>query len=429
MAIIAYPPSGSYRLGYNDNVWVIRTTQPTETKRFEVAIADANTFAVLARLRVYPIAHANQTGTPDRAYVDLSRILQSQLGSDVAIPTTNQTAFYTNPKSHFEYVIVVKEEDVDMTTGAYETIPSGWYLSSKGKSVWNGVQNLSDWQDFDPDDYLMTTGAATTKFLTDGPSTREIEANQSAFLYLIATENNAPVHYQLRTYDGYDGTGSVINNTNITNPFATLINGGFTSRYLRMPVGTYDIPLINAAQFSSGSPATILNGAKSYTITLQDNVGFGQVISETVTFNIGKNCTKYNPIRLHWLGRLGGYESFNFTQKSKETTKIDRKQYRQEYHTWEGTGWNYTKASRGLTDYNTETENLITVNTPYLNEAESLWMESLISSPQVFQEVGNELISVNVDERKVERKTSLNDKLMQYTFKLKYSLKNHRQRG
>ena len=71
----------------------------------------------------------------------------------------------------------------------------------------------------------------------------------------------------------------------------------------------------------------------------------------------------------------------------------------------------------------------LTVNTDYLTEAESEWMEDLITSPSVYIEENNELIAVNLNQRNIVKKTSLNDKLMQYTFELSYSIKNRRQRG
>jgi len=43
--------------------------------------------------------------------------------------------------------------------------------------------------------------------------------------------------------------------------------------------------------------------------------------------------------------------------------------------------------------------------------------------------LNNELIAVNIDGRSIKKQTSLNDKLMQYTFDLEYSLRNKRQRG
>ena len=129
------------------------------------------------------------------------------------------------------------------------------------------------------------------------------------------------------------------------------------------------------------------------------------------------------------MNRLGGFDAFTFDLKSEESTKVNRKQYDQQAHTFTGFGWSYDKASRGRTQYDTQLTNMLTVNTNYLTETESVWMESLFTSPEVYQEVNNELIAVSIDGRSIQKKTSLNDKLMQYTFTLEYSLKNKRQRG
>ncbi len=425
MAVQNIASPEAYQLAYNDNVYVFGTSQPTTTKRFRVIAFDSS-LNELATLLVYPVATPGSTTTPNRGYVDMSRIIQSAISSDIAIAPASHNAFYRNANSHIEYSVVIKEEDQD-SQGVYQTLPN--WLFYERKSAWNGVQDLADWIDFTPSDYLMTTGVATTKFLSDGPTTREIKSEQSAYLYLIASEDNAPARFQLITYDGYNGTGSVINNTTVSNPHATDLTNSFKFRYLRMPIGTYDIPRIDASLFSSGSPATILNGAKSYTIRLQDNIGVGQVISETITFNIDQECSKFDGVRLHWLGRVGGFESFNFNFKSIEKTDIKRKDFRKQHHTWTGSAWEYDKMSRGRTQYDTQTTKKVKVNTGYLTDSESVWMESLFSSPTIYEERSNELIAVNIDGRSITKQTSLNDKLCQYTFDLEYSLLNYRQRG
>jgi hypothetical protein len=69
------------------------------------------------------------------------------------------------------------------------------------------------------------------------------------------------------------------------------------------------------------------------------------------------------------------------------------------------------------------------VNTDYLTDAESAWMADLFGSPVIYQEINNELIAVNIDGKSISKQTSLNDKLMQYTFDIDYSMTNTRQRG
>ena len=193
-----------------------------------------------------------------------------------------------------------------------------------------------------------------------------------------------------------------------------------------LDIGNID-PTLYTDSLLGTTPSTALTNAASYTIHLEDNTN--AQTSEKVTFNINETCSKYNEVRVHFLNRLGGYDAFNFYLKSIHQTDIKKDKYDQQHHDWNGWTYDYTKKSRGATDYNVSLNKKLTVNTDYLTEEESLWMEDLITSPSAYIEESNELIAVNLDARRIQRKTSLNDKLMQYTFELNYSIKNRRQRG
>jgi len=433
MAIIPYTAATpeEFALAYNGNVYVWRSTDTSPTLRFKVNVMPSGTLTTLATLIIYPIPEPFGT-SQNRAFVEVSRIVQSQLSKDLAIPTANNAAFFMCPNMHTEYRVVVQEQDISATTGAYTDLNQIYFYEDR--SVWNGVQNTADWLNFDYTDYLMTVGVGTDKFLTEGPTTREINSAQSAFLYFIAGEDQAPARYRLQTYSGYNGTGSVLNNVTVANPFAADMSASYQKKYLRIPVGTYDIPLIDSGSMTGGAPSTVLNNAKSYTIRLEDNVGVGQVISETFTFNVDQDCTKFTPVRLHWMNRLGGFDSFNFDLKSEERTDVNRRDFRQQPYTWDGANyasvtWAYNKENRGRKTYDTQLTKKLRVNTNYLTEEESVWMEDLFTSPEIYQEVNNELLAVNIDGQSISKKTSLNDKLMQYSFDLEYSLLNSRQRG
>ena len=424
MAIVIYNQPEAYQLAYNDNVYVFRASISTDTKRFKVSVVPNGSLTPIATIRVYPTPATN--GATNRAFVDVSRILQSKLGHDVSIPEAGHLGFIPNTESHYEYALLIQEEDVNFQ-GVYEVEGSTYFGSIK--SVWNGVQNNIDWLDFTPSDYLMDTGVGTHKWLTDGPTSteyRDINTGQSASLYFIGTEDNAPQGYYLTTYSDYNAQGTQLSNILVSNPYAAAMSAGYTKRFLRVPVGTSDIPLTNPSQYSSGSPTTVLNNVKSYSIKMWDP---SFPISEAVTFNIDRNCSKYTPVRLHWMNRLGGFDAFNFDLKSEESTDVKRKQYEQQHHTFTGFGWSYDKADRGRTQYDTQLTKKLKVNTNYLTESESTWMESLFTSPEVYQELGNELIAVSIDGRSIKNQTSLNEKLMQYSFNLEYSIKNMRQRG
>ena len=415
-----------YSLAYNDNRYVVSSTLYTPTLRFRVNILKYPYVAgdqPIASLVVYPSVGIYQ-GTPmqNTAWFDVSRIMQSQLTHDVTIPAANHQAFFQNDNSHFEYFMVINEEDIDAATDRYKDVGVSIF---EQKSVWNGVRNIVDWLDFDYNDFIINAPSTTKRFLTDAPSIRNINSAQSDWLYYIVNDKLSANKFLINAYDDVNGTGTLLASGFVTSPYPTSNN--YDSQYWRIAVGPQDIANIDASLMTGSTPSTVLNGAKSYTIMLLNSTNVQE--SEAVTFNLDQQCSKYEPVRLHWLNRLGGVDSFNFNLKSIDKTDVKRESYHQQHHTFTGFTYDYTKASRGQTDYDIQMTEKLTVNTDYLTEDESIWMEDLFTSPVLYREVNNELIAMNITGKSIQKKTSLNDKLMQYKFELNYSLTNRRQRG
>ena len=417
-----------FGLAYNDNAYVIKTTNYTPTVRFKIAMLPETYPAEpsIGTVRVYP-TRADDGGTVylDRGFFDPSRFLQSYVEGNARIEGASHNGFYTNNKTHKEYLLFIQEEEKN-SDGVYV---GGDSIFTKLKSVWNGVRNEIEWLDFDYTNYTINTTSTTKKFLTDSPRTIRIDSGQSHDLSFITNNDNGTSQYNIKAYSGYNATGSLVADGVVSNNIAA--NQDWASRYFRIPVGTYDIGNIDPTLYTDSllgtTPSTALTGAASYTIHLEDNTN--AQTSEKVTFNINEVCTKYNEVRVHFLNRLGGYDAFNFYLKSIHQTDIKKDKYDQQSHDWNGSSYTYTKKNRGTTDYNVSLKKKLTVNTDYLTEEESVWMEDLITSPSAYIDENNELIAVNLDARRIQRKTSLNDKLMQYTFELGYSIKNRRQRG
>ncbi len=414
-----------YSLAYNDNRYVISSTQYTPTLRFRVNILplDYPLSPTIASLVVYPSVGIYQ-GSPfqNHAWFDVSRIMQSLLSHDVKIPDADHQAFAANGNSHAEYALSIQEEEIGAVSDRYEQVGVTVF---KPKSVWNGVQSLTDWLDFDYADFTINTASTTKRFLTSAPSTRYVNTDQSAWLHYIVT-NKLAKKYEIKAYSESDAGGSLLATGVVTSPYATATTD-FNTHFWRLPIGPYDITNIDASLMTGSTPTTVLNGAKSYVIRML-NTSSAQV-SEAVTFNVDQQCSKYEPVRLHWLNKLGGIDSLNCNLKSINKTDVKRESYHQQHHTFTGFTYDYTKASRGQVDYDIKMTEELKVNTDYLTEAESIWMEDLFTSPVVYRELNNELIAMNITGKSIVKKTSLNDKLMQYTFELNYSLENRRHRG
>lgn len=409
MSVIVQSQPEAYGLAHNDNPFVFFSTNYTATSRFKVVVLPSTypTDPAIATVRVYPRVGVTSGGTVqlNKAYYDPSRILQTRISEQIAIPSANHATLFPASNIHYDYALFIQEED---KVGGVYVLGDSW--TSTVKSVWNGVRNKLDWLNFDYADYDLSSGE---KFLTDAPRTQYINSNQSAFLYFLSSSRGVA---NVRM-EGYDPDGVQVS--------SGIIEFTLTNDYNYIACGTYDIINSNASDWSTGNPATFLDDVSYYTVVV---TGAGEQ-SETVTFYVDSKCSKYTPIRLHWLNRLGGFDSYNFNMKSMEETDIKRATYLQEEHNFTGTSWEYNSASRGQTDYHISTQDKLTVNTDYMTEAESIWMNDLFTSPVVYQEVNNELIAMAGKPKMIKKQTSLNDKLMQYEFEMDYALTNNRQRG
>ena len=225
-----------YSLAYNDNRYVISSTQWTSTLRFRVNILplDYPVAPAIASLVVYPSVGIYQ-GSPfqNHAWFDVSRIMQSLLSHDVNIPAADHQAFSTNGNSHAEYFLSIQEEDISAVSDRYEQVGVTIF---KPKSVWNGVQALTDWLDFDYNDFIINTASTTKRFLTSAPSTRYVNTGQSAWLHYIVTDKFAKM-YEIKSYSEADAAGTLLATGIVTSPYATAST--YDERFWRIPIGPH----------------------------------------------------------------------------------------------------------------------------------------------------------------------------------------------
>jgi len=150
-----------YGLAFNDNAYVIKTTNYTPTVRFKIMVLPDTfpTDPAIATVRVYP-TRAEDGGTVyfDRAFFDPSRFLQSNIEGEVDIKGAAHAGFFKTNKIHQEYYLLIQEEEKNSNDIYYVT--NNW-LFSKMKSVWNGVRDMDTWLDFNYDDYIINNSSST----------------------------------------------------------------------------------------------------------------------------------------------------------------------------------------------------------------------------------------------------------------------------
>ena len=131
---------------------------------------------------------------------------------------------------------------------------------------------------------------------------------------------------------------------------------------------------------------------------------------------------------------MGTWDYYNFTKKSIRSLKTKKTRYQQLKGVWNKEKY-FTHGYRGGQKvYSNDTIENITINTDFLTEDEAVWIEELMTSPDVFilKQYRDEF---SVDEGMIHkyiepviittsshtRMTKANDKLIQYSIELERS--------
>jgi hypothetical protein len=181
------------------------------------------------------------------------------------------------------------------------------------------------------------------------------------------------------------------------------------------------------AELNIGSPA--LN--KSTTL-IDSSVKYYTATIGTSVFTIYLDCNpKYTSYNLHFMNRLGMFDTAKFGLASRLNLNVDRKEFEKR---------DYTLGSNSVTYYNTNNKyNAGKVN--YLNQrdyvwrltmdaptdAEYEWLEELIYSPQIFMEIEGYYYPVTIALNNFEISKYVNNRLRVLELDVKMNTKRYSQ--
>ena len=277
---------------------------------------------------------------------------------------------------------------------------------------------------FDTTDFVLSSNAS--KFLTNAPNTQYAEVGDYGTLSFLRTDGT--LDNVLFTFTDQSGSTT----TETFKP--TQANGG----------SAYNTEAERNLLHLGAFPANLRNWSSTFqTLITNDNLDFYTVvlrnaansaISETIT--IYRQCPDlkgYEAIRLCWLNQYGVWDYYTFTKRSNRSITTQGTQYNQIEGTWNESYYQVNGYKGGKKSFRVNAMERLTINTDYVNEAEGVWFEELINSPEVYIVNGfsdivdtNTTLSTYVEPVRLTtssytRKTIANDKLMQYTFELEKS--------
>jgi len=192
--------------------------------------------------------------------------------------------------------------------------------------------------------------------------------------------------------------------------------------------GTIDYTTIGAADnnqgtsfYATGTPSGTGTFKKTHTVPL----------SRTHLFEVSR-CNKYEEFSLAWKNKFGTWDYYMFDGKSSESIGYDRKEFVDKLPgTWDAVNFDLNSYERGRRQI-VEGSKSTTVSTRFITEDYNDYFNELMMSNEVIlltpvdegdDGVKQVPVPINIKDKSIEYKTTVNDKLVQYSFTFEYAHK------
>ena len=392
---------------YNDINFVVTSTnngQPNFNYIFDVKINGA----FISRHRI-PARPDNGVG-----YFNAKRIVETYISQSINL---DQITVTNSTESILALVIECREEFGSAPT------PSAIMTTFTTIYCWNSVLGYSAWVNYNVNQFRQMTNEVDVSSLLSDNYINKIKLTEKAFISVLVGEANAVTNLGVFAVNA---AGTVIQTTYILNPFSAVSNTA--SRFITFPVGAANLNQILNANLN---PSTQNQGniIPPSTVWYEVKTIGNSAISRSYRYNITEVCSKHTPVRLHFLNRLGGYDSFTFDLLNTVTSNIERKEYRQNLGGFVGSTYTYDIKDRSATIFDTQIKTIQTLNSNWITDLEASWLEQLLTSPDVYMEVGTQLQAVNITDSSYTQKKTVNDQLFNLTITIEKSFLKFRQRG
>lgn len=318
--------------------------------------------------------------------IDVSEAVQSTL-NNIRITTDIE---YDATDSMVEYYIIVYEK-----YGATPTIQAS--DTSSTVKAFNGSIEYADFVSWDYSDYdPQLTGSSL--FLTYFPRNKRA---------LCGLEENFYLGYFEQT--GLEVATLIVNIFDINNNNTTFAALTLTSTEFNIinvgPQVLIDNTSLVAADFDD-----------CYYYTIQ--VELTDQATESFKIYLDSDCKRYETYRLHWLNKLGSFDSFTFGLVSTESATVQSFGYQRDPGVWDNTSYTYALYAGQKLDFaKTKSEQLV-LNSDWINQDVQQWLvNSLYDSPLVYleRENGTAFEPVKVTNSSYTLKNRRRDGLIQET--------------
>ena len=252
------------------------------------------------------------------------------------------------------------------------TIITGSTVFSASTYAINASLYWEDIPNWDHTLYKMDTGT-TGSFLSTIPSTNDVKLGDRIWSNFYNSTSLKVAYVQITSDNGVYNIAN--NKTSSTD----------ANKFLTLGVGPWNIEnTTNSVTVVSGVLPIINEFTTQYTVKLLDSTS--ATTSETLTFNLVDNCSRFENYRMIYLDRFGSFLNVNFDLAHKKRINVKREMYQQNYGSYNPTtnyyGWN--SWDRGTSQLDSKIREIYTINTDWISETIGNQVIDLIESPEVY---------------------------------------------
>jgi hypothetical protein len=189
-----------------------------------------------------------------------------------------------------------------------------------------------------------------------------------------------------------------------TGNLALTVNNGSSTVGANVSCGTFTLLDVSPAAINTYLGSSFLTVGENYSVSCG-----GEMI------RIKYVCTKYDPVSIHFLNELGGYDTFSFRLVNKETREMERRSF--ERKNWELDGSNmraydsYNRMHPGGVTFSVKQTAGYRLTSDYVNETDFSWLRELIGSAEVYLEQNGYYFPVMIKNNNWEEKVRIADKM------------------
>ena len=205
---------------------------------------------------------------------------------------------------------------------------------------------------------------------------------------------------------GFDGYGEFSEGINPTLPSSNTLQSN-TDIYLPPNTASY-------------IPRNDLSGKYTIASTVADGTVIG-VGLPSIYFTVHRVCdTKFGSTKVTFVNKFGALQEMYFFFKQQETVNVSSENYKSNLVTNTDPA-TYDITRHQVSTYNVNAKETISLNTPFVADNFNLALEQLLLSEHIWLTKDGTTYPIAPKTKSLQKKTSVNDRLVQYTMEFEYA--------